>query len=163
MPPTQSIHRARSLFLLTLLGLALAACSSRALLTPKPIPGAATPAKTREAILRVLGENKWVLLSDKEGEIVARYGAPDWDMVVEIAYQNEVSIRYVSSRNLDYAVDEEGVPIIHRGYNRRVEKLSFLLGREISVARAVDSLPPVGEAPKLEPIPEAPSQPPIRE
>jgi len=154
MPATHPIQRARALFLLTLLGLALAACSSRALLTPPPMAGVGTPEKTREAILRALGENRWTLISDKEGEIVARYGSYDWDMVVEIAYQNEVSFRYVSSRNLDYRINEEGIPVIHRGYNRRVEKLSQLIDREITVTRAVDALPPVGEAPKLEPIPD---------
>lgn len=154
MSTAVSIDRPRALFLLALLGLALVACSSRALLTPPPMAGVGTPEKTRQAILRALGENRWTLLSDKEGEIVARYGASDWDMVVEIAYQNEVSIRYVSSRNLDYGVNEKGIPVIHRGYNRRVEKLAMLIDREITVSRAVDALPPVGEAPKLEPIPE---------
>ena len=154
MPATPSRYGSRSLFLLMLLGLALAACSSRALLTPPPIAGVGTPEKTRQAILRALGENRWTLISDKEGEIVARYGHHDWDMVIEIAYQNEVSFRYVSSRNLDYEINEKGVPVIHRGYNRRLEKLSQLIDREISVARAVDALPPVGDAPKLEPIPE---------
>jgi hypothetical protein len=154
MPSPASIDRPRALFLLVLLALALVACASRALLTPPPMGGAGTPEKTRQAILRALGENRWTLMSDKEGEIVARYGASDWDMVVQIAYQNEVSIRYVSSRNLDYGINEQGVPVIHRGYNRRVEKLSRLIDREITVARAIDALPPVGAAPKMEPIPE---------
>jgi hypothetical protein len=137
------------------LALAATAClAPRPLLNPPPIAGAATPAQTRVAILRALVENNYILESEKQGEIHARYSRSDWTFLVEIAYSNEVTIRYVSSTNLRYGTAEDGTTVIHRGYNNRVLHLSKEIGKEIMIARVTDTLPPVASPPPAEVVPD---------
>ena len=134
--------RALLLFLALSLALAAAGCKTRPLVAPDPILAAETPAQTRAAILRALIENDYVVLAEKPGEVVARYRRSDWNMVVAVDYSNEVTVRYVSSEGLDYG-SKDGVPVIHRGYNKRVQRLSDEIGTEIAIARATSELPPV--------------------
>lgn len=125
----------------------LTACITKPLLTPPPVAANAAADETREAILRALLHNRWELLSDQPGEMTARFSRADWTMVVQIAYSNEVSIRYVSSQNLGYELSKEGTPMIHRGYNTRVLSLSRAIGTEVRIARAMTTLPPVAAPP----------------
>ena len=150
MPKTTLHGRSRVLFLLVSLAVAAAACTTQPLVTPQPLAAAGSPAQTRVAILRALAENDWILESERVGEIVARYSRSDWTVLVQIAYSNEVSIRYVSSVNLEYGTSKDGTPVIHRGYNRRVQRLSKEIGTEILIARVTDSLPPVAAPPPAE-------------
>jgi hypothetical protein len=139
--------RARTLILLVLLALAAAGCRTpQPLVEPPPIAAAESPAQTRAAILRALIENRYTVESERPGEIVARYSRSNWTMVVAIAYTDRVTVRYLSSENLEYA-DKNGTPVIHRGYNKRVQRLANEIGTEISIARAEGSLPPVAAPP----------------
>jgi hypothetical protein len=152
-----TLLRVRSQMLLVLVSFALAAAACtipQPLLTPQPIAGAATPAQTRVAIVRALLENDYVLDSEKPGVILARYSRSDWTYLVEIAYSNEVTIRYVSSKNLQYGTSENGATVIHRGYNNRVLHLSKEIGKEIMIARVTDTLPPVASPPPAEVVPD---------
>jgi hypothetical protein len=151
MSKTTLLGRSRVLFLLVPLALA-AACTTKPLVTPRPLAATGSPEQTRVAILRALVGNNWVLESERMGEIVARYGGSSWNMVVEIAYSNEISIRYVSSENLDFET-EDGTPVIHSGYNARVLRLSKEIEKEIMIARLTDSLPPVAAPPAAGPQP----------
>ncbi len=136
--------RSRALSSLVSLALALAACvTPQPLFTPAPLVGAGTPQETREAIVRALSEGNWVLESERPGAIFARFSREEWSMFVEIAYSNEVSIRYVGSVNLRYGIGKDGRPVIHRGYNYRVKRLSKVIGTYIMIARASDSPSPV--------------------
>jgi len=67
-------------------------------------------------------------------------------MVVAIDYSNQIAVRYVSSENLKYA-EKNGTPIIHPGYNRRVERLAKAIGTEVAIASIDDELPPVAAPP----------------
>ena len=147
--------RSRVLVLLVSLAVVAAACTTpRPLVNPPPIVAAGSPAQTRVAILRALLESNWVLESERAGEMIARYSRSDWTMVVQIAYSNEVSIRYLSSENLKYGTSKNGTPVIHRGYNSRVQRLSKVIGMEIMIARATDTLPPVAAPPPAEAQPQ---------
>jgi hypothetical protein len=129
-----------------LLILAAAGCKTVPLADPRPILAADSPAETRAAILRALMiDRRWAVVSDQPGEIVVRFGQPDWSMAVAIAYANEVSFRYVGSEGIDYAISPEGVPVIHRGYNERVQRLSDWIAREIAISDVSSELP---EAPE---------------
>jgi hypothetical protein len=137
---------ARSLALSPLVSLALtlAACvTPQPLVTPAPFVAAGTPQETREAIVRALSEGGWGLESERPGAIFARFSQDDWSMFVEIAYANEVSIRYVGSVNLRYGIGKDGRPVIHRSYNYRVERLAKVIRTEILIARGSVSPPPV--------------------
>ena len=136
--------RSRALSPLLSLALALAACvAPRPLFTPAPLVGAATPQETREAIVRALSEGGWGLESERPGAIFARFSQDDWSMFIEIAYSNEVSIRYVSSVNLRYGIGEDGRPVIHRSYNYRVGRLAKVISSYILIARTSNSPRPV--------------------
>jgi hypothetical protein len=135
-----------ALVLVSLVLMVAGGCTTRALVDPPPVAAAATPVQTRAAILRALIESGYSIVSEQPGEIVARYSRSDWTMVVAIDYSDRVSVRYVSSENLDYRTSD-GAPVIHRGYNHRVKRLSNVIGTEIAIARATDDLPAVAAPP----------------
>jgi hypothetical protein len=137
-----ALRRAFLLFFAVSVGLAAAGCRTVPLVDPRPIPAAATPEETRAAILRALTVGGgYAVVADQPGQIVARYAYVDWNMVVSIAYSNEVSVRYVSSVGLGYAISD-GVPIIHRGYNKRAQRLSDVIASEIAISRVTNAIPP---------------------
>ena len=125
-----------------------------AALDPAAVRGRSTPQQTRVAILRALSGGNWVLESEKPGEILARFSRSEWTMLVEIAYSNEVSIRYLSSMNLRYGIGRTAGTVIHRGYNNRVMRLSKEISKEIMIARATDSPPPDASPPPGEVVPD---------
>jgi len=147
MPKTISPGRVRTLILLVSLALAVVACRTpQPLVDPPPIAAAESSAQTRAAILRALVESHYRVESEEAGRIIARYSQSEWTMVVAVDYSNRVAVRYVSSASLDYGTDN-GTPVIHRGYNARVQRLSNMIGTEIAIARAGDELPPVAAPP----------------
>jgi hypothetical protein len=147
--------RAWILLLLVSFALVAAGCKTVPLVDPRPIPAAKTPASTRAAILRaLLIDDRWAVVSDQPGEIVARFGQPDWSMAVAIAYANEVSVRYLGSEGIDYAISPEGVPVIHSGYNERAQRLSNWIAMEIEIANVSSALPEVAAPPLREVTPE---------
>lgn len=152
------LNRSRVCFLLASLALAVAACTTKPLVDPRPLAAHGTPEQTRVVILRALLENDWAVESEKPGAIVARYGGPGWNMVVGIEYADQISIHYVSSENLDYETGDDGTTRIHRGYNARVRRLSQEIGKEIMSASVIESLPPVAAPPVAEP-PSAETEP----
>jgi len=105
------------------------------------------------AILRALAGSDWTFEAERPGEIVARYGRSDWNMVVAIDYSNQVSVRYVSSENLRYGTSN-GTPVIHRGYNKRVQRLANVIGTELAIARVGSGLPAVAAPPPGESRPQ---------
>ena len=142
MPHPVSRSRGAVLALPVSLALAAAGCRTQPLVDPRPILAAETPAETRAAILRALTVGGgYAVVADQPGQIVARYAEDDWHMVVAIAYANEVSVRYVSSVGIHYSVSQ-GVPVIHRGYNQRVQRLSDVIASEIAIARVTNAIPP---------------------
>ena len=147
MPKQTSPVRARALILLVSFALAAAGCRTpQPLVDPPPIAAAESSGLTRAAILRALVESHYTVESEEAGRIIARYSQSEWIMVVAVDYSNRVAVRYVSSANLDFRTDD-GTPVIHRGYNTRVQRLSNMIGTEIAIARAGDELPPVAAPP----------------
>jgi hypothetical protein len=149
MPASQSIRTSALLLAVSLaVGSAVATgcVSPTPLADPRPIAAAPTPAQTRIAILRTLAHSNWSLQSETAGQIVVKYGASNWSMVVAIDYGDQVSMHYVSSENLDYD-DSKGAPTIHAGYNKRVQQLADQIGKEIAFARVMSDLPPVAAPP----------------
>ena len=150
MPSPFSRSWFRALLIAVSLALATGGCQmTKPLVAPPPVLAAETPAQTRTAVLRALIDNDYEVISDKPGEIVARYGEREWNMVVAVDYANQISIRYVSSEELSYG-SKDGVPVIHPGYNKRVNKLSKEIGREVAMSRATSPLPPVAAPPPVE-------------
>ncbi|HEY8156128.1 MAG TPA: hypothetical protein VII72_18505 [Myxococcota bacterium] len=143
--------RVRVVILAVLLALAAAGCRTpQPIVDPPPIAAAGSSGQTRAAILRALIESHYTVESEEAGRIIARYGRSKWNMVVAVDYSNQVAVRYVSSENLEYA-DKNGTPVIHPGYNKRVQRLARVIGTEISIARAGDELPPVAAPPPPRP------------
>jgi hypothetical protein len=145
-PMANSISRKSILPLILAVSLASAAGCTAPLLTPTPISSVGGPEATRAAILRALAEEDFVFVSERPGEIVARYGDDDWNMVVAVDYAQKVSIRYVSSENLRYRTDD-GTPVIRRGYNGRVQRLADQIGSELMIARIATGMPAVAAPP----------------
>jgi hypothetical protein len=147
MPEQTSPVRARVLILLVSLALAAAGCRTpQPLVDPSPVAAAESSGLTRAAILRALTESHYTVESEEVGRIIARYGGSKWNMVVAIDYSNQVAVRYVRSENLHYGT-KNGTPVIHPGYNKRVQRLARVIGTEIAIARVGDELPPVAAPP----------------
>jgi hypothetical protein len=150
MPNPTSCSRVLGLILAVATALMAAGCqSTKPLIAPPPVLAAETPAQTRAAILEALIESDYEVLSDNPGEIVARYGEREWNMVVAVDYANEISVRYVSSEELSYG-SKNGVPVIHPGYNKRVKDLSKEIAQEVAMSRATSPLPAVAAPPPVE-------------
>lgn len=147
--PTRG-HRSRTRLLVVTLvaavAAALACAQTRPLFQPPPIAAGATPAQTRVAIVRALVDNDWTVESERPGEITASYGGTEWSMVVAISYGEQVAVRYVSSENLEYD-DSQGAPVIHGGYNKRVQRLQKEIGQQIALLELTDPLPSVASPP----------------
>ena len=156
MADQTSFVRSRALVAIASLALlaAVACATPQPLANPAPIAAASTPQQTRVAILRALAHKGYTLESEREGDVVARYSERNWHMVIEIAYSNEITIRYVNSENLDYGKSDQGVTVIHRGYNTRVQQLAKEIGTEVTIARITDTPPPVAAPPPSLPKPE---------
>lgn len=154
MPNPISRSRVRVLIFAVSLAVAGAGCQvTKPLIAPPPVLAAETPAQTRAAILKALIEKEYEVLSEQPGEIVARFGHREWNMVVAIDYANEVTVRYVSSKNLNYG-GRNGTRVIHPGYNKRVLELSKQIAREIAISRASSALPPSAAPPLGEVTPD---------
>lgn len=154
MPTSTFCSRAFLLLFVVSLAVAAAGCRTKPLVDPRPIAATGTPAQTRAAILRALKiDRHWSVVSEQPSEVVARFADRDWYMVVAIAYSNEVSVRYLSSGGIDYAI-ANGVPVIHEGYNERVQQLSNWIAREIAIAHVSSELPDVPPPPLGEVAPD---------
>jgi len=129
----------------------MAGCRMAPLVDPQPIAASETPDQTRVAVVRALMRNRWVIESERPGEITARLDGRDWNIVVAVHYANQVAVSYVSSQNLDYEISD-GTARIHEGYNVRVKKLSDEIGLQIAMQRATETPavaapPPATDAP----------------
>jgi len=115
------------------------------LVDPQPIAASETPEQTRVAVVRGLMRNRWVIQSERPGEITARLDGGGWNIVVAVHYADRVSVSYVSSKNLDYETSN-GAARIHKAYNARVRKLSDEIALQIAMQRATE-LPAVAAPP----------------
>ena len=84
-----------------------------------------TDARLREGIVRGVQRNRWIVLEDTPGRIVASLSihGGKHSMTVEIRYgSGSFSIDYRDSNNLNYATGASG-PVIHPTYNKEVKGL----------------------------------------
>jgi hypothetical protein len=84
-----------------------------------------TDARIREGIVRGVQRNKWIVLEDTPGRIVATLSirGGKHSMTVEIRYgAGTFSIDYRESHNLNYGSGPDG-PVIHPTYNKEVKGL----------------------------------------
>jgi len=146
-------HTPKHRFALTLALAAIAVtagCRMAPLMDPRPVAVSTSPEETRVAIVRALMRNRWVVESEKPGEIVARLNGGGWNMVVAIHYADQVTFNYVSSFNLGYD-DSEGAPQIHRGYNARAKSLADEIALQIAMQRATETPAVAAPPPAAEP------------
>lgn len=86
---------------------------------------ALTDARIREGIVRGVQRNKWIVLEDTPGRLVASLSihGGKHSMTVEIRYgAGTFSIDYRDSHNLNYGTGPSG-PVIHPTYNKEVKGL----------------------------------------
>lgn len=85
---------------------------------------APAPDKVREAIIDASARRGWHVAADQPGKLRLRNVIRNkHTVVVDVAYDSKgVSVTYVSSEDLDYAM-RDGVAYIHPKYNEWVQKL----------------------------------------
>ena len=88
------------------------------------ITTSATTAQVQKCIVNAALKKSWQIVENKEGSLLIRYTrGPKWWVHVKVNYSNkEYRISYVDSYGLDYKV-KDGVPDIHRNYNRWILNL----------------------------------------
>ncbi|MAP96605.1 MAG: hypothetical protein CMK07_16840 [Ponticaulis sp.] len=120
----------RHFLLIAFAGLVLAGCGTSRMNQPTETFVGIEPDETMvaEAIRGALQEQRWKIVSDNPGKIVASYSRrSDWFVVIEIPYNGDsYQLLYADSRNLDYS---ERSGRIHERYNVWIEELN----NEISV------------------------------
>lgn len=81
------------------------------------------------AIKRALVGRGWKILDTKKGEIKAKLMIRDHSCTILVTYdKNQITLDYVSSKNLGYQV-KKGKRLIHRNYNNWIVNLE----KDISV------------------------------
>jgi hypothetical protein len=94
---------------------------------------ALTDARMRDGIVRGAQRNKWIVLEDTPGRIVASLSihGGKHSMTVEIRYgAGTFSIDYRDSHNLNYGTGTSG-PIVHPTYNKEVKGLLDAINAEL--------------------------------
>jgi hypothetical protein len=146
-------------------GLALlTGCKSVPLADPPPSRAGATPQQSRTAIIRALGDLRYVVDEESPGRIRARLQRNAWTMIVEITYGQSIAVRYADSVGLDYELEGDA-PYIHQNYNARAAALQKEIQRQLTIVALEDKgVPSVGggqaTAPQASPPAENPPPPP---
>lgn len=93
---------------------------------PIPVPAGRSADEVVASINTAMGRHgNWVPESEAPGHIVAHYSVRGHQAWVDIRYTpSVVTLRYSKSFNLHYRIDQEGVRLIHRSYNRWVKTLA---------------------------------------
>jgi hypothetical protein len=117
----------RSRWLLLLLPLLLVLTNARAVpLVDRPpiaIPAGVTPEQVANAVHSAFLHRGWSIADEQPGRVEGVITRKDHVVRVAIGYDaQQVTIRYVSSQNMDYAQGPHG-PQIHRKYLRWVKYL----------------------------------------
>jgi len=114
----------RVLVVLALGLLVLPACRRAKLYNPDPITAAATIEKTERAIKMALAGRGWVVSKAEPGEMRATLTSRGHIARIVINYnQQDVTIKYDSSQDLDYQIGDDGQPEIHKNYNKWIQHL----------------------------------------
>jgi hypothetical protein len=88
----------------------------------------------RGAILTALARRRWIAEADIEGGFVAVLQVRDHLLRIRIEYESrQVRYVYVNSRNLDYEIDDDGVPQIHYKVNRWLSALDLEMKRQLQL------------------------------
>ncbi|RMG56526.1 MAG: hypothetical protein D6717_06455 [Gammaproteobacteria bacterium] len=92
---------------------------------PIPVPEGLSTKEVRKAIVDAMIKRGWGVASKKPGKIVAVLHIRKHTAKVLITYDTKaVVIKYVSSENLKYKKEEDGVEIIHKNYNSWIRNLA---------------------------------------
>jgi hypothetical protein len=125
-----------------LLGLALLCifaigCTTTALLQPPSITSNLSAEQNHHIVLDSLASRRWMVESEKPGEIIAVYSRRQHRARVRITYtKSAIQIGYVDSENLDCEPAPEGGCLsINRAYNRWVVNLNQDIANHVAVGR----------------------------
>ncbi len=121
---------------LLLIPLAVLLMGARALLVepaPIPVPAGLSATDVAKAIKVGIVRRGWVVSKDENGRIDAVLNVRTHSLNVAIPYNaKEVSIKYVSSENLDYQ-EKNGERFIHNKYTQWVNNMQADIQRELQL------------------------------
>lgn len=132
------LHRVFFLCLSLLAFSGAASAGGVPLIDPMPIsvPAGVDDRTIVQAIKRALAGRDWQVLGEQLGGIDADINVRNkHNARIRIDYtEREITIRYVSSINLDYSV-QSGTPTIHRNYPRWINFLQDDIARNLRVSQ----------------------------
>jgi hypothetical protein len=131
-------HRpaAGAFVVLALLCTFVAGCNTTTMLHPTPIVSTLTAEKNRHIVLDSLASRRWVVESERPGEVIAVFQRGQHRARVRITYKNQIQISYVDSENLKCEPAEGGgCTYIHRAYNRWVHNLDRDIAAHVAAGR----------------------------
>ena len=125
----------RVLFALIIAMLVLAGCASTAVLeSPRQadVPAGVAIADVENAIIDAMRDRGWSVHERSRGKIVADLNLRAHFARVDIRYNTDsVTLEYVDSRELEYAIDD-GQPVIHDNFNSWTMNLIDDIERHLS-------------------------------
>lgn len=94
-------------------------------LPPQQIVTNVTMDQLQKCVTASAISTNWTILENQPGSLLIRYSRnPKWWVNVKVTYsEKEYRIAYVDSNGLNYRI-KDGVPDIHRNYNRWIKNLN---------------------------------------
>lgn len=129
----------RTLLAATLLSMlfASAGCAwrQRVMYQPEPVKvwNGMNQRQVGDTIIQALTKRGWQVVSRTNGRITAKINRSRHEARIEVRYsRRQAKVSYLTSRELNYHVDETGQPRIHARYNKWIENIEKDLARALS-------------------------------
>ncbi len=107
------------------------------LVDPPPVdaPAALTQKEVTGVLRKTLIARGWLLTKDAAGEIEAKLDVRTHSIKVRyLVAKQQISIKYLDSVNMDYRLDRQGNPEIHRKYPGWIHNVIIALNRDMQLA-----------------------------
>jgi hypothetical protein len=127
-------RRFRALWLAPLLVLSLAAATPLVDPAPLVVPAGLTEKQVEKAVRMGVVKRGWSITGQQKGYVEATLNVRQHMAKVGISYDTQrVSLQYLDSSNLDYAVKKD-VPVIHKNYLKWANNVLLDINVELQAA-----------------------------
>jgi hypothetical protein len=127
----------RSLSRIFLLPLALLLMAAAPLVDPPAVdvPAGITHKEAMGILRKTLIMRDWILTKDSASEVEGKLNVRAHSISVRFTLSGQkITFKYLDSVNMDYKLDRQGKPVIHRKYAGWMNNVAAALNREFQVA-----------------------------
>ena len=104
-------------------------------------PASLSQKEITTVVRKTLVQRNWILVKDSGNEIVARLDVRGHSITVRYTVDSgrRITMKYLDSVAMDYALDRHGKPVIHRKYAGWMLNVQTALSRELQLATLAKS------------------------